>query len=254
VSDHKQSQQNCVNITKSATVEQATNATGTDFPTVESGTIRVPVRLGVFEVTSHLSANITFPHPALEIKDIKKRVEIVQCRLMTPAATNGTTTSDGPFPLFIKGFVRKNIQYASPCYNSSGECISSEMKSFTTRVPFQFTTLIEDLDFPAVLPVLNQRSEYDFAITKDLGPGHPEKDHFHSSDLSQFHQISTQFYNDLPYCEIVSHTINEWDEATDRELLGDDPAGEGFFHNILEKMMLSFTIRVLQVQSLDVDS
>ncbi|PAV30533.1 DUF3794 domain-containing protein [Virgibacillus profundi] len=246
-----ENQNNCVNVNQSASLEQCTNAP-TDLPFF-TGTrrIRVPVNLGEFVVTSHLSANITFPDPVLEIKDVKKRVEIVQCRLMTNATTAITGASTGPFPLFIRGFVRKNIQYASPCFNSSGECVSSEMKSFTTRVPFECMTTVT-LDVPARLPELNERAEFDFAITKDLGAGYPEKDHFHSSDISQFHQQSEQAYNDLPFCELVRNNIIEWDEATDRETFEDGPVGEGFFQNIVEKMTLNFTIRVLQVQNLQV--
>jgi len=249
----KNESKNCVNLHQSASLEQCTNEpVETPFFT---GTrrIRVPVNLGEFVVNSHLKANITFEDPVLEIKDIKKRVEIVQCRLMTNASNLIDGESQGPFPLFIKGFVRKNIQYASPCYNSHGECVSSEMKSLTTRVPFECTTMVT-LDAPVRLPELNERQEFDFSRTKELGTGYPEKDHFHSSDISQFHQQSEQAYNDLPFCELVRNNIIEWDEATDRETFGDSPAGEGYFHNILEKMTLSFTIRVLQVQNLEVNN
>ena len=245
----KQSDNNCVNVNQTASVEQCMN-TPTDTPIVTGPRrIRVPVNLGEFIVTSHLSANISFPNPVLEIKDIKKRVEIVQCRLMTNATTFNGASSVGPFPLFIKGFVRKNIQYASPCHNSSGECVSSEIKSLTTRVPFECMTMVE-LEEPVQLPELNERFEFDFSRSKALGTGYPEKDHFLSSDISQFHQQSENAYNDLPFCELVRHVIVEWDEATDRQTFDNDPVGEGYFQHILEKMTLSFTVRVLQTQNL----
>lgn len=244
---------NCVNLNQSASIEQCPNDP-IDLPVFTGPRrIKVPVNLGEFVVTSHLSAKITFNDPVLEIKDIKKRVEIVQCRLMTNATAATDGASVGPFPLFIKGFVRKNIQYASPCYNSDGKCVTSEMKSLTTRVPFECTTMVE-LDAPVRLPEINERYEFDFARTKNLGTGYPEKDHFHSSDISQFHQQSEQAYNDLPYCELVRNNIVEWDEATDRETFGEGPVGEGYFHNIIEKMTLNFTVRVLQEQSLLVNT
>lgn len=248
--------QNCVNLNESASVEQCMSES-TDTPVTPSGErlIRVPVELGAFNVTSHLVANISFPHPVLEIKDIKKRVVITQCRLMTRTTTGEEDDqfSVGPFPLFIKGYVRKNIQYASPEYGAEGECVSSELKSLTAKVPFECMTTVT-LDSPAQLPVANTRGEFDFFRAQELGPGFPEKDKFLSSDLSQFHQTSTQAYNQLPFCELVASEILEWDEATDRQSLGDSPVDEGYFHHIVEKMSITFTVKVLQNQQVRVDA
>ncbi|WP_430788258.1 CsxC family protein [Virgibacillus flavescens] len=246
----------CVNLNQSASVDSCTN-TPTDTPVTPLGErlIRVPVNLGDFIINSSLVANITFPHPVLEIKDIKKRVEIVQCRLLTPSAAAASTFDDGPFPLYIKGFVRKNIQYASPspCDNASGSCVSSEIRSLTARVPFECMTTVT-LDSPALLPVRTTRNEFDFYRAQELGSGFPEKDQYQSSDISQFHQQSTQAYNDLPFCELVSSSILEWDEATDRQSFGDGPEDEGYFHHIVEKMNLNFTVRVLQTQQVRIDA
>ena len=50
--------------------------------------MKVPITLAERTVSTSLSANINFPHPVLEIKDIKKRVKIVQCSLvLKPAAS-----------------------------------------------------------------------------------------------------------------------------------------------------------------------
>ncbi|MCA0984411.1 DUF3794 domain-containing protein [Halobacillus yeomjeoni] len=239
----------CVNLNTSANVEQCRGVEITSPPTtIGAGVpVKLPVVLGNFTITSHLVANIEFEHPVLEIKDIKKRVVLTQCRLMTPSSDSDNDRSTGPFPLFIKGFVRKNIQYASPTHNEKGECISSEMKSLTTNIPFECMATVE-LANEVLLPTRNTRREFDFFRSQDLGNGFPEKDKYLSSDLSQFHQQSSQHYNDLPFCELVSSEIIEWDEATDRRSLGDGPEDEGYFHHVLEKMMLSFHIRVLQSQ------
>ncbi|MBH0231490.1 CsxC family protein [Halobacillus yeomjeoni] len=252
---NENNQNHCVNVHTSATVQQCmgVGVDGTPTTNGDGRILKVPVTLGNFKITTHLVADIHFPHPVLEIKDIKKRVVIVQCRLMTPSVgyDNGGS-STGPFPLFIKGYVRKNIQYASPCHNEEGECISSEMKSLTTNIPFECMATV-DLSNAALLPVRNSRSEFDFFRAQDLGAGFPEKDQYLSSDLSQFHQQSTQHYNDLPFCELISSEIIEWDEATDRRFLGDGPEDEGYFQHVVEKMMLSFTVRVLQSQQVRID-
>lgn len=251
---------NCVNVNQSASVNHCENepvtpdtAPPTPFPT---RIIRVPVTLDEIEVSTNLVANIHFPDPVLEIKDIKKRVKIVQCRLMTPSTPpmdTPTFTNVGPFQLFLKGFVRKNIQYATPCPNSSGSCVSSEIRSLTVDIPFECVTTLNTLLRPVQLPQRNIRNEFDFFRAQDLGKGFPEKDQLLSSDLSQFHQESTQFYNQLPFCELLESNITEWDEAVDRKPLpGNAPFEEGTFQEVVEKVFLRFTIKILQNQQVEV--
>ena len=215
--------------------------------------MKVPITLAERNVTTSLSANINFPHPVLEIKDIKKRVKIVQCSLvLEPALTVAQSFDRVDGHLFLKGFVRKNIQYASPTHHSSDDsCVSSSIKSLTTDIPFECVVTLPAGDFisPPQRPVLNARAEFDFFRAQNLGHGFPEKDQLLSSDLSQFHQQSTQFYNELPFCELISSTITEWDEAVDRQPLhGNAPFEEGYFHRIVEKIFLQFTIKILQNQ------
>ena len=72
----------CVNVNQSASLEQCENVT-VNPPLVDAGPtiVQLPITLAEIRVTSNLVANIHFPDPVLEIKDIKKRVKIVQCRL-----------------------------------------------------------------------------------------------------------------------------------------------------------------------------
>jgi hypothetical protein len=220
-------------------------------PQVSLGKIftKVPVILAELSLQLNLDAKITFPEPVLEIKDIKKRVVLTQCRLLLP--TN---------KLFVKGFVRKNIQYASPTKEiaeSTSKTIASDLHSFTADIPFECVTEIDKKDFLSmpVMPKINKREEFDFGITKSLPEGYPEKDKLLTSDLSQFHQESKQFYNELPFCELLSSKIIEWDEAVDRSPLPDTaPLNEGYFTKIEEKMVLEICLKVLQHQQIRVTS
>lgn len=238
--DHK-GKHGCVNVNHSASRSECTNV-----PTPGLGpTANVPVTLADITVTDHLVANINFPDPVLEIKDIKKRVKIVQCRLLV----GPTSDVAAGIPLFIKGFIRKNIQYATPSPHAKSDCVSSEMRSLTVDVPFECVTIITDFLTPPVLPAPNTREEFDFFRAQSLGHGFPEKDQLLSSDLSQFHQVSTQNYNQIPFCELVSSSIVQWDEATDRyPLPNNKPFEEGTFQNIVEKTLLQFRVRVFQNQ------
>ncbi len=238
--DHKGSR-GCVNVNKSATMNECVN-----IPTAGAvASANLPVTLADVTVTDHLVANIHFPDPVLEIKDIKKRVKIVQCRLLI----GPTSDVAAGIPLFIKGFIRKNIQYATPCANAKNDCVSSEMRSLTVDVPFECVTVLTDFLTAPILPTPNTREEFDFFRAQNLGQGFPEKDQLLSSDLSQFHQVSTQFYNQIPFCELVSSSIVQWDEATDRHPLPNNgPFEEGTFQNIVEKTFLQFRVRVYQNQ------
>lgn len=218
-------------------------------PHVSLGKIvtKVPVVLAELTLQVNLDTIINFPEPVLEIKDIKKRIKLTQCRLLLP--TN---------KLFIKGFVRKNIQYASPSQDiqaSSSSSVASDLHSFTVDIPFQVIAEIKHFLSKPVMPQVNNRKEFDFFVSKPLPTGFPEKDELLTSDLSQFHQESTQHYNELPFCELVSSQIIEWDEAIDRQPLPTtSPIDEGFFQKIEEKMVIDFTVKVLQNQQIRVSS
>jgi hypothetical protein len=252
----------CIDFNTTASVHECESTRVTPLVTPGRNNqiiMKVPVTLAERTVTTSLSANINFPHPVLEIKDIKKRVKITQCSLLLNTVSNPNNAFNLPSDpneqvghLFLKGFVRKNIQYASPTHLSSDDsCVSSSLKSFTTDIPFDCVVTLVARDFisPPQRPVVNDRREFDFFRSQNLGPGFPEKDHLLSSDLSQFHQESLQFYNELPFCELISSQIIEWDEAVDRKPLhGNAPFEEGYFNRIVEKVFLQFTIKILQNQ------
>jgi hypothetical protein len=184
------------------------------YATPADGTIiMVPVLLQKFTVQIPMHAKIEFPkgENVLEIKQIKKKVFITQCRLVQP---KGSTTSGN---LFLSGFVRKNIQYAS---NPKVDCekeILSTIKSLTVDVPFDCVVQIESFRRPPVGPFPDTRDEFGYFTSQPLGKGYPEKDRLLSNDLSQFHQHSTEHFNELPFCEIVRSDITEFDESLDRK-------------------------------------
>ncbi|WP_028782493.1 CsxC family protein [Thalassobacillus devorans] len=208
---------------------------------------KVPVVLAELTIQVDMNASITFPEPVLEIKDVKKRVKITQCRLLLP--TN---------KLFIKGFVRKNIQYASPCTEieeNTATSIASDLHSYTVDIPFETVTEIKKYCSKPVMPKVNHREEFDFFVSKPLPSGYPEKDEVLTSDLSQYHQESMQYYNQLPYCELIASKIIEWDEAVNRMPLPNaSPVEEGYFTELEEKMVVDLRVKVLQEQQLRVRS
>ncbi|MFT9849136.1 CsxC family protein [Aneurinibacillus sp. REN35] len=210
--------------------------------------VKVPVLLQELSVQIPLKARIKFPDPVLEIKKIKKRVKVTQCRLVQPRTSRGPRGK-----LFLSGFVRKNIQYATP-YGSDRDEVFSRLRSLTVDVPFDTVIEIEEFLTPPVGPFFNVRREFDFLVHKPLPSGFPEKDELMANDLSQYHQQSTEFFNEIVFCELVRSDITEWDEATNRKPLHNGPFEEGVFTELIEKMVLDLTLKVLQNQQVRVNA
>ncbi|WP_394232350.1 CsxC family protein [Niallia oryzisoli] len=231
------------------------------YPHVSIGKIvtKVPVVLAELDLQVDKTHVTIFQEPVLEIKDIKKRLVITQCRLLLP--TN---------KLFIKGYIRKNIQYATPISGAGtgpvvtntgvpqqeNPSIQSSILSQTEQIPFEVITEVKDFISSPVMPEKNKRQEFDFFVSQPLPMGYPEKDEMLSSDLSQFHQESSQHYNELPYCELLSSKIIEWDEAIDREgdLFSNELLDEGTFTRSESKMVIYFKVKILQNQQIRVSS
>ena len=75
----------------------------------------MPVVLGQYNIQIPMHAEIEFPtgQRVLEIKDIKKRVYLTQCKLISVARSSDRCSTADTGKLYISGFVRKNIKYAA---------------------------------------------------------------------------------------------------------------------------------------------
>ncbi|OIJ21462.1 hypothetical protein BKP45_01445 [Anaerobacillus alkalidiazotrophicus] len=213
-------------------------------------TVKVPVVLAETVVQLELNPKIEFPEPVLEIKNIKKNLKITQCRLLLP--TN---------KLFLAGFVRKNIQYATPKYGTKDAVISS-IRSLTIDVPFNAVTEIDYIRKPQ-FSFGPQDQTFTFFTKSELPAGFSSKEHLLSGDLSQFDQFSGEEFNELPYCELLSSRFIQYDESLDRKMgqvynqRGEcikAPFEEGTFTKIEEKMVVEIKLKVLQKQQMNVDS
>ncbi|WP_216829589.1 CsxC family protein [Alkalihalobacterium elongatum] len=213
-------------------------------------TVKVPVVLAETVVQIDLNPTIKFPEPVLEIKAIRKNLKITQCRLLLP--TN---------KLFITGFVRKNIQYATPHFGTK-DAVISNIRSLTIDIPFKTVTEIDYINKPKFdLAPPTQRSSY--FMKSQLPDGFASKDHLLSADLSQFDQFSGEEFNEVPFCELISSRFYEYDEALDRKMGRvydekgksiDAPFEEGTFTEVEEKMVVEVKIKVLQKQQVNVKS
>lgn len=206
---------------------------------------KIPVVLAQLRVRVNLTSRITLPEPAIEVKDIKKKLKITQCLLLP--APDGAAGRD---VLFIEGFIRKNIEYATrTCSNAEGVC--GDIRHCTVDAPFKCSTPIGNFcKFPQG-PLNNTRNEFEYLREETLPrESFAEKDRLMSGDFSEFNQRSEEFFNELPFCELIRSQITEFDEFINRRR----PSGvtlpfeEREFREIEEKMALAITLKILQKQ------
>lgn len=212
--------------------------------------IKVPVVLAELTVQINVNSIIDLPEKALEIKRIKKRLNITQCLLLQDTNI-----------LFITGFIRKNIEYSTHmCTSGHGNC--GDIRHCTVDVPFRCTTPVTFNGADPLPVVVTTKREFEYFNRKDLeDPKFADKDKLLSGDSSEFNQISTEFFNELPFCELVSSKIVEFDEFLNQKTLVDlkpqtfyHPINTKFFDKIEEKMVIFLTLKVLQKQQVKVPS
>ncbi|MEC2350961.1 CsxC family protein [Bacillus toyonensis] len=224
-------------------------------PRVAKGYVvtNTPIVLTETEVQIVTDSIIRFPEPVLEVKSVRKRLKLVQCRLLFPSCK-----------LFLKGFVRKNIQYETPCYANS-KLVSSNVRSLTVDIPFSCVTEIKHFLTKPVFKS-NKSEELEYYSSIDMGLDCDSDHHMLlSGDLSEFNQVSHENFNNKPYCKLIKSRIVDYNEAINRCMgkvqYGCDwkeckraPFEEGTFTKLEEKMVIDLTIKVLQEQQIRVDS
>lgn len=225
----------CVEV-DSTVLDNCPNTTVTPIGINSGVVVKIPVVLAELTIRFNVGANIHLPEPALEVKDIKKRLKITQCTLLQPTNI-----------LFIKGFVRKNIDYSTGvCSTREGVC--GEIHHCTIDVPFECSTPVTYTVAPAPL-ALNSFSEFEYFKVADLPNEYfPEKDNLLAGDLSEYNQFRTENFNELPFCELITARIFEFDEFVGRRRPHHDnlPFEERFFTKIEEKMVIELTLKLLQ--------
>jgi hypothetical protein len=233
--------------------------------------VKLPVVLSELSVQIPMHARIDFPidpitgvqERVLEVKTIGKKTFVTQCKLLNRQPREGSR----PFrpKVYLAGFVRKNIQYASFVRGSvdpQGEVLTT-IKSLTVDVQWDCVTEVDEFLTNPVGPFFDTRADWGYLVSQNLPNGNPAKDRLHGTDLSQFHQDSTQFFNEMPYCELIQADIIEIDEAltpltnvtvpganADQNLL----VGERTFTALSEKMVLELTVKLLQLQQVRIAS
>ncbi|KZL91205.1 CsxC family protein [Clostridium magnum] len=204
---------------------------------------KIPIVLAEANVSIPIMAELKLEDNAIEIKRIKKNVYVTQCHLLPtdPCDTTGT--------LFIEGFIRKNIEYATEeCSND--EVICGRIKHCTFKVPFKCTTTVCFFRKPVLRgPIFLQNPPTTEAeIFQDtLKSCDVCREPVIGKDPCQQNFKTTEFFNEPIFCELVKAIFNEADIHNCPQTSCTDPT-EQSFRKITEKVLLTLKIKVLQKQ------
>jgi hypothetical protein len=240
-----QSSENCGVIISSQTLPLSSGVDITPVGINGPLVAKIPVVLGERDIQIDVETEFRLKEPFFEIKRIKKNVFLNQCKLLPRAGqiVGGVLTTG---KLFISGFVRKNIEYATAdCVED--KIVSGRIAHTTIDVPF---TAVTEVTY-AIPPVVNLRA----AQTEiDLLSGctcHDCKGTVigKSGCEQSFEDVIT--FTESPYCELEAVRIIEED-------LHRDPVNNysnlnvQLYNKVIEKMVVYVRVKVLQLQQVNI--
>jgi len=208
--------------------------------------VKIPVVLAETNVTIPVEATITLDQAAIEIKRIKKNVFLTQSRIIpfSQDARFGTGI------LFIEGFIRKNIEYATQtCTTARTPNVCGDIRHCTVEVPFNFTTRITFLR-PPIFVENTTPSELEF-FTDKLQGCDVCLDPVIGRNPCDRSSFFTEFFNEKPFTELVRADITEVDINTNTTVNCKTPT-EQMFTKLTEKVVVNLTLKVLQNQQVRV--
>lgn len=190
-------------------------------------TIKVPVTLAETAVVVCVEANVHLEKPATEIIRVWKSAILEQCELVP-------TFNPYAAKLFVSGFIRKNIEYAT-AEKASCSSVCGDIRHTTVLVPFDFCT---DITFPTGGPSLQLSPDFSSSgeFLNKMGNG-PQ---FHASLFG-----NRQVYNEKPYCELVFTEFTELDVGQNTKCVSEHV---NTFTSVREKIVLRLGLKILQDQ------
>ena len=198
-----------------------------------AGLIKVPVVVAERTIQIVVEANIPLDPPAVEIKRVAKNIFLTQCKLVPVAfapvaGTNFRNVTRGK--LFVEGYIRKNIEYASPGCQGA-------LQDIVANVPFSGFADILEADF-LTLPLIAASAD---ATSHFINPKNGD-----FPRLDKYFFENSVYYNEQPYCELISANFFELDFSPCPTALNEP------FDTLREKIVVDLTLKVLQVQQVQV--
>jgi hypothetical protein len=209
-------------------------------------TVKIPVVVAETNITIPVEATITLDEKVMEIKRIKKNVFLTQSRLIPFSQDDRPGTGI----LFIAGFIRKNIEYATQtCRTPSTGNVCGDIRQCTVQVPFNFTTRVS-FRRPPVFNENTTPSELEFFTDKLAGCDVCTDPVLGRNPCDQS-LFATEFFNEKPFVELVRADVTEVDIHINPTSSCHNPT-EQMFTQVTEKIVVNLVLKVLQNQQVTV--
>lgn len=206
---------------------------------------KLPVVLAQREIQIDVEAEFRLKEPFYEIKRIKKNVFLTQCRLLP---RSGVIEDGVPVTgkLFISGFVRKNIEYATAdCVDK--KIVSGRIAHTTVDTPFTAVTEVQYV----VPPIVNRRgTQREIDLLSSCSCNDCKEPIIGKSRCDLSFEDSVVF-TEKPYCELEGVRIIEDDLERDPICHHNNPEVQ-LFNKIIEKMVIYINVKVLQLQQVTI--
>ncbi len=211
---------------------------------------KIPVVLGEREIQIDVEAEFKLAEKYYEIKRIKKDVYLTQCKLLPTSGviTDGVLISG---KLFISGYVRKNIEYATAdCIQD--KIVSGRMAHTTIDVPFSAVTEV----FYARPPVVGFRAnqtEIDYLNSCGCECHDCTESLIGKTACEQSFQDNINF-TESPYCELEGVRIIECDLNRSPSIIciPNVKTPTTVYDKVIEKMTIYIRLKVLQLQQVNI--
>lgn len=237
-------------ITVISQVESFTKQNSSEFSGEASVPIlaKIPVVLADINIIFNLEANITLDRLARELKRIKKNVFLTQSRIIPFSKDNEPKTGI----LYIKGFIKNNIEYIPEKYNIDiSKNNSVNLRYCIVETPFELNTKIT---FTRA-PIFNENStenELDFCNYK-ISEDNTYSDKVIECSLCDESLLFIEIFNEKPYVELIRADIIEVD-CNKGSILKNISNSEEIVSNITEKSVVNLTLKVLQRQEVSIST
>jgi len=217
--------------------------------------VKLPVILAETSITIPVEAIITLDRDVTEIKRIKKNIYLTQSRLLPNTSSDPASNTNAI--LFIAGFIRKNVEYATQtCPIRNGAPVASpnycgDIRHCTVEDSFSFTTRVTLLNAPQFVANTTPL-EFEYFTDKLRGCDICADPILGRNPCEQTLDF-TETFNEKPYVELINARVIEVDIHKNPDHDCCTPT-EQLFDRFTEKAVVYLTLKVLQKQQLVVDA
>lgn len=226
-------------VCDASVTEADTLAPSFNDPVRKAGEFKVPVVIAEFDVFINLESSIHLNTPAYEIKRIDKEVFLNQARFV-PTKFDYYKGKVRKGTVFLQGYLRKNIEYASPTCDvaASSNAIGGVINDTTARIQFLTSTVVYDfINYPIIQPSPTNETTRYFDKNR-LGKNIREAD-----------RRTVEYLNEPVYAEIVETDVIDADINAEGTPI-DDFNNEEIFQDFIDKAVIRIRVKLLQKQQI----